>query len=32
MPNVVEFFLGIKEGRYYMFALVEDFHNGLGET
>ena len=32
MPKVVKCFLDIKEGHYYMLALVEAFHNGLGET
>ena len=28
----VKCFLKIKEGHYEMLALVEAFHNGLGET
>ena len=32
MPNVVKCFLDIKEGHYYMFAMVQAFHNDLGET
>ena len=32
MPNIVGCFFDIKEGRYYMFAQAEAFHDGLGET
>ena len=32
MPKLVEYFHYMKEGRYCMFASVETFHNGLGET
>ena len=32
VPNIVECFLNIKEGCYYMFSLIEAFHDGLGET
>ena len=32
VPNIVECFLDIKEGRYYMFTPTETFHNCLRET
>ena len=32
MPNIVECFLDIEEGRYNMFASIEAFHDGLRET
>ena len=32
MSNVVECFLDIKEGCYYVLAAVEAFYNGLRET
>ena len=32
VPNTVEGFLDILEGRYYMFSPIEAFHNGLRET
>ena len=32
MPNIVECFLDIEEGRYYMFSPIEAFYDGLGET
>ena len=32
MPNIVECFFDIQEGRYYMFAPIEAFHDGLRET
>ena len=32
MPNIVEGFLDIWEARYYMFASIEAFHDGLRET
>ena len=32
MLNVFKCFLDIKEGHYYMLAMVEAFHNGPGET
>ena len=31
MPNIVEGFLDIYEGHYYMFASVEAFHDGPRE-
>ena len=31
LPNTVECFLVIKEGRCYMFAHIETFHNRLRE-
>ena len=32
MPNIVEGFLDMQEGRYYMFAPIEAFHDGRRET
>ena len=32
VPNIVEGFFDILEGRYYMFAPIEAFHDGLRET
>ena len=32
MPNIVEGFLDILEGRYYMFASIEVFRDDLRET
>ena len=32
MPNIVEGFYDIWEGRYDMFASIEAFHDGLRET
>ena len=32
VPNIVEGFFDIQEGRYYMFAPIEAFHDGLRET
>ena len=31
MPNIVECFFDIQEGRYYMFTSIEAFHGGLRE-
>ena len=32
VTNIVECFLDIYEGRYYMFSPIEVFHDGLRET
>ena len=32
VPNIVECFFDIQESRYYMFALIEVFRDGLEET
>ena len=32
MPNIVEGFPDIQEGRYHMFASIEAFHDGLREA
>ena len=32
VPNIVEGFLDIWEGHYYVFASIEAFHDGLREA